>query len=420
MSEKTKPVQLEFFDSLPSLEHVVTAAGLSADFITPEMHARPFSMILVVTRRCNSRCQMCNIWQEKDSPMLSLDQYRHIFREPLPSIRALALTGGEPTLRKDLPQIWEIARAGLPRLEYGLLATSGLNVQRTLDQTEEMLQQVEKNPGKIRSFEVQVSLDGIDEMHDHVRGIEGFFQKVQRTLEGLQRLQERYPFLMPKLSSVVMPANVQQVEPIRAFARDVGMDVHFSPAVLTGTFFNNLEEAEALGFVPGSPRTAEAQEAFRKLGEEETNSLRFYYQDIVKMLDGSPRGRTCLMGFFGCLVEHTGDVYPCPIWENQSFGNLLEQSFDEVWFGEQARTARYKLRRTGCPTCSSMCYPHSVGLKEIVQERGLRLRERARRAATKVFQSGGNGNRANGESNGNGPGGASELVTESSDDVSHT
>jgi radical SAM protein with 4Fe4S-binding SPASM domain len=288
-----------------------------------------------------------------------------------------------------LPQVWEIARSGLPRLEYGLLATSGLNVQRTLDQTEDMLCQIESNPGVMRSFEVQISLDGIDEMHDHVRGIEGFFQKVQRTLEGLQRLKERYPMLLPKLSAVIMPDNVGQVEPIQQFAKEVNMSVHFSPAVLTGTFFNNLEEAEVLGFVPGAPKTAEAQEAFQKLSEEESGSLRFYYQDIVKMLDGSPRGRTCLMGFFGCLIEHTGDVYPCPIWENKSFGNLLEKSFDEVWFGEEARAARYSLRRTGCPTCTSMCYPHSVGPSEIMQEKGARLQERAKRAASKLFAANG-------------------------------
>lgn len=385
MSAPTKPVRLDFFDSLPSLSHVVTAAGLSADVISPEMHGRPFSMILVVTRRCNSRCKMCNIWQEKDSPMLSLDQYRHIFRDPLPSIRALAITGGEPTLRKDLPQVWEIARGGLPRLEYGLLATSGLNVQRTLDQTEEILQQIEADPGQIRCFEVQVSLDGVDAMHDQVRGIDGFFEKVKRTLAGLQRLQQRYPLLLPKLSSVVMPENVDQIAAIQAFAREVNMSVHFSPVVLTGTFFNNLQDAETLGFVPGAPRTVAAQEAFRQLGEEEPGSLRFYYRDVVKMLGGAPRGRTCLMGFFGCLVEHTGDVYPCPIWEQESFGNLLEESFDAVWFGDRARAARYKLRRTGCPTCSSMCYPHSVGLQEVAQEKVAHVGHKIARAAGRLF-----------------------------------
>ncbi|MFL5804309.1 MAG: radical SAM protein, partial [Roseiflexaceae bacterium] len=198
------PQRIDFFDKLPSLPSVVAAAGLAAPYISPERHGRPFSMILVVTRRCNSRCKMCFIWQEKKSPMLSLDQYRQIFREPLPSIRALALSGGEPTLRADLAEIWAIARPALPRLEYGLLATSGLNVQRTLDHVEKIMQQIERDPGRMKWFEVQVSLDGIDETHDHVRGIAGFFTRVQRTLAGLAELRQRFPLLKPKLSSVVL------------------------------------------------------------------------------------------------------------------------------------------------------------------------------------------------------------------------
>jgi len=255
--------RIDFFDTLPALPAVVTAAGIAAPYISPERHGRPFSMILVVTRRCNSRCKMCFIWQEKKSPMLSLDEYRQIFREPLPSIRALVLSGGEPTLRSDLPEIWAIAREALPRLEYGLLATSGLNVQRTLDQVQQIMQQIEDNPGRMKQFEVQVSLDGIDETHDHVRGIKGFFTRVQRTLAGLAELKQRYPLLSVKLSSVVLPDNVQDVERIHNFAREHAIPIHFSPAVLTGTYFSNLENAEEIGFVPESEKSQQAQAAFR-------------------------------------------------------------------------------------------------------------------------------------------------------------
>ncbi len=378
--------RIEFFDKLPSLPAVVTAAGIAAPYISPERHGRPFTMILVVTRRCNSRCKMCFIWQEKKSPMLSLDQYRQIFREPLPSLRALVLSGGEPTLRADLPQIWAIARTALPRLEYGLLATSGLNVQRTLDQVEQIMQQIEGDPGRIKRFEVQVSLDGIDETHDHVRGITGFFARVQRTLAGLAELRQRFPLLGVKLSTVVLPDNVQDIERIHAFAGQHDIPVHFSPAVLTGTYFSNLENAEEIGFVPESEKGRQAQEAFRKLSATENSSLRFYYDDMVRMLDGAPRSRTCLMGYFGCVVEHTGEVYPCPIWEYESFGNLLEQSLDDIWFSDRAQAARHNLRRTGCPTCTSMCYPHAVGLNEVLQEKVMHVQRKARRVAKRLLK----------------------------------
>lgn len=373
------PTRLEFFDRLPSLGAVATAASIAAPLISPQMLGRPFTMMLVVTRRCNSRCKMCNIWEEKNSPMLSLDQYRQMFSTPLPHFRSLVLTGGEPTLRRDLPQVWEIARAGMPNLEYGLLATSGLNVQRTLEHVEAIMRQIEADPGRIRAFHVQVSLDGMDEMHDHIRGISGFFGRVQRTLTGLAELKQRFPMLVYRLSSVVMPDNVDHMPRVRAFAAEGGMPVHFSPVVLSGTYYRNSQDAELLGFVPGSERSRQAQESFRQLSAEDHGSLGFYYDDVARMLGGATRGRTCLMGFFGCVVEHTGEVYPCINWEEQSFGNLLEQPFDDIWFGERAQAARYSLRRTGCPTCPSMCYPHAVGVGEVLREEAAKTRRRVRR-----------------------------------------
>lgn len=378
--------RLDFFDKLPSLGSTATAAGLAAPLISPERHGRPFTMMLVVTRRCNSRCKMCNIWQEKNSPMLSLDQYRQIFREPMPSVRALVLTGGEPTLRRDLPDIWKIARPALPQLEYGLIATSGLNPERTLEHVEAIMEEIAANPGRIKSFEVQISLDGIDAMHDQVRGIEGFFGRVKRTLAGLAELQKRYPFLVKKLSSVVMPENVEHMELVEAFAQEQNMPVHFSPVVLSGTYYRNLADTEMLGFVAGSEKSQQAQVAFRRLSVEDKSSLRFYYDDAAQMLGGAARSRTCLMGFFGCVVEHTGEVYSCINWEEESFGNLLEKSFDEIWFGEQARAARHNLRKEGCPTCPSMCYPHAVGVDEVVKEKLLSTQERVKRVANRLLK----------------------------------
>ncbi|MFL5807779.1 MAG: SPASM domain-containing protein, partial [Roseiflexaceae bacterium] len=185
---------------------------------------------------------------------------------------------------------------------------------------------------------------------------------------------------------VVLPDNIQDIERVQNFAREQGIPVHFSPAVLTGSYFNNLENAEEIGFVPESEKGRQAQVAFHKLSAEDDSALRFYYDDMARMLDGAPRSRTCLMGYFGCVVEHTGEVYPCPIWEYESFGNMLEQSFEDIWFSERAQAARHNLRRTGCPTCSSMCYPHAVGLNEVLHEKAMNVQRKARRVAGRLLK----------------------------------
>jgi len=53
----------------------------------------PYRMTLIVTRQCNSRCQMCNIWQQKDLPQLSLEQFKTIVQQnDLWFLRSVTLT----------------------------------------------------------------------------------------------------------------------------------------------------------------------------------------------------------------------------------------------------------------------------------------------------------------------------------------
>ena len=80
-----------------------------------------------------------------------------------------------------------------------------------------------------------------------------------------------------------------------------------------------------------------------------------------------------MMGFYGFILEHDGHIYPCVNCESYSFGNVVEQAFDAVWFGAQAAEARKNLRETCCPTCPSMCYTPPAGPLELAQVVGCRV-----------------------------------------------
>jgi len=366
-------MRLEFIDNLPSLRAVNIVASALSPIVTPTNLPRPFLMTAVVTRRCNSRCKMCNIWQEKNPPELSLDDYRRIFTKPYDFVRALTLTGGEPTLRSDLPEVFEVIRAGCPNVEHIELATSGLNVKRTLRFVEQMAQSIAAAPGRVRKFNVQISLDGLDDMHDDIRGIDGFFEKVEATLTGLAELNQHFPFLQRKISTVVMPQNLPQTDRLRAYAKAQQIPIHFSPIVVSGQYYANAHGSSDLIFITGNGRSSEAIEFFECLAQQSDSALKFYYADMAKMLDGAARGRRCMMGFYGFILEHDGHIYPCVNCESYSFGNVVEQPFDAVWFGAQAAEARKNLRETCCPTCPSMCYTLPAGPLELARVASQRL-----------------------------------------------
>ncbi len=369
-------MRLEIIDRLPSLRATnVTAATLSP-IVTSANVPHPFLMTVVVTRRCNSRCKMCNIWQEKDPPELTLDDYRRIFEKPWNFVRALTITGGEPTLRADLPELFEIIHAGCPNVEHVELATSGLNVKRTLRFIEQIAQSIQAQPGRIRKFNVQISLDGLDDMHDNIRGIDGFFEKVTATLDGIRELGRSFPFLHRKISTVVMPQNLPQAEQLQAYAAAHHIPIHFSPIVVSGQYYANTSGSSDLIFISGDDNSGAASGFFTRLAGADESALKFYYADIAKMLGGAKRSRRCMMGFYGFILEHDGNIYSCVNCEQYSFGNVLTQSFDEVWFGKQAQTARQNVRTTCCPSCVSMCYTLPAGPVELAQVVTQRLRNK--------------------------------------------
>jgi radical SAM protein with 4Fe4S-binding SPASM domain len=361
-------MKLTFFDRLPSYKAATTVASLLTPAVNTQRLPRPFLVTFVVTHRCNARCQMCNLWREKDSSLLSLEQIQRIFgRDDFSFVRQLVLTGGEPTLRSDLPELFEIIRAACPNLEHVELATNGLTTRRTLECVERMVESIKRSPGRINRFVVQVSLDGIGDVHDGIRGISGAYRRACETLDGLGQLEKRYPILRRRLSSVIMPQNLAHVEPLQAFARERGFPIYFSPAVVSGEYYRNLNGSADLTFISGEGRNEEAVKVFEALAAQENSGMCFYYEDVSHMLQGAERSRICMMGFYGCIIEHDGAVYPCVNFEVNSFGNLLEQSFDEVWFGPRAEAVREEVRCIGCPTCVGSCYTLPINAGEMIR-----------------------------------------------------
>jgi MoaA/NifB/PqqE/SkfB family radical SAM enzyme len=309
---------------------------------------------------------MCNIWKDKGASSLSLEQIDHIFsRNDFSFVQALALTGGEPTMRADLPQLFEILLERLPNLERVLLATNGLNTSRTLEHVHRMLETLANKPNRVFCFHAQVSLDGVGEVHDTMRGVPGSFQKVQATLSQLRALQDRFPVLRLRSGCVLVPYNLPFVESLDAFAEKEGISICYSPAILADTYFNNLDQAGELVF-NGKSRVA-ARQLFERLGQRDETNFCFYYRDVANMLQDRPRGRRCMMGFYNFVLEHDGTVYPCPTYEKTGFGNLLTDSFEDLWFGERANEVRRQVRAQYCPTCSSTCYPSPINALELAQ-----------------------------------------------------
>ena len=353
------------FPSKYNLNKIYFLSSLFSPFVERYLIPYPWKLVFVVNRRCNSRCQMCNIWKEKNSTFLSIKQIEKIFSNNRFSfIKQITFTGGEPTLRNDLVDIFEICIRSLENLETVHFTTSGLNTKRTLDQIERLAVLLPRLNPNVSSLSIQISLDGIGTTHDLIRGISGFFNKTDETLKGLINLQKIYQYLKIRIVTVVMPQNLSDLKLIIEYANNNNLEVAFSPVVFSNEFFHNIDDQERLS-LNSSHYQKQASNFFQDISNNTASSLRYYYKDIVKMLNGNIRGRRCLMGFYAFALEHDGNVYPCQFCQKNSFGNLLEQSFEEIWFKDINKNVRNQMRTECCSNCPAMCYTLPIDYFEL-------------------------------------------------------
>ncbi len=121
------------------------------------------TVILFVTSRCNAFCQTCFYHEELNQPGdMTFAQIEKVSRT-MPPITDLWLSGGEPTLRRDVPEIIDlfVEQNGVDRV---IIPTNGLIKSRVCEIVDRAL---EGNP-KIHLY-LNIALDGYGETHDQIR-----------------------------------------------------------------------------------------------------------------------------------------------------------------------------------------------------------------------------------------------------------
>ena len=146
----------------------------------------PKSLIFPVTYRCNSRCLMCSIWEKEPRQEMSLEELEAAFSDNLfRKIQNVNITGGEPTLRKDLSQVVQLIINKMPKLGKITLTSNGLNTDRVVTSSAEISEICSKSD---IDFLVGISLDGVGKVHDEIRNVPRAFERTSETILRIQEL----------------------------------------------------------------------------------------------------------------------------------------------------------------------------------------------------------------------------------------
>jgi len=318
--------------------------GAMRTFGRPRM--LPLNLTVSVTYRCNSRCRTCNVYERK-AEELSADEFARVFRSLGRAPYWYTMSGGEPFLRSDLPEICASAyAAGRPGIIN--IPTNGI----LHDRIPEMVGEIARTCGNSQII-INLSIDEIGERHDAIRGVPGNYERAMRTYEGLRSLDAGN--LTVGVHTVISVHNVERVPEIyRSVMRDLEPDSFITEIaeerVELGTMDSGVtpsfgDYAAAVDFLTARIKEQE----FRGISRI-TQSFRIRYYEMVKRYLRERRQIIpCYAGVASAQIAPDGDVWFCCI-EATPVGNLRETDYDfgTVWFGEAAVKLRQRVRKGLC------------------------------------------------------------------------
>lgn len=291
--------------------------------------AKKLNGTVIVTYRCNARCNMCSRYKRPSSPdeEISLETIKK-----LPPMYFTNITGGEPFIRTDLK---DIVRELYKKSDRIVISTNGFFTDRIIDLCKEF-----PNVG------IRISIEGLEETNNAIRGLEDGFNRGYTTLKKL--VEMRHPDV--GFGMTVQDANAKDLVPLYELSNELGME--FATASLHNSFYF----VEARNIIKDRPMVAEN---FEKLINEllKSNSPKkwfraYFNHGLINYIYGQKRLLPCDMAFDTFFIDPYGDVMPCNgTKEKEVMGNLNEQSWDELWNSEQAENVRKKVRN-----CSRNCW----------------------------------------------------------------
>jgi len=310
---------------------------------------KPRMVQFPVCDRCNAKCIMCNRWQKETKTEISIEKIREVFSNSLFSqVEDVNLHGGEPTLRKDLAEICKIIQGSCPKMKRMWISTNGFGPRRIEKRIQETLKILDFK--KLDFLEINVSIDGLEETHDKIRGVNGGFKQSIETIQILKRLEKSHPIKV-SIGTVIQPLNLYEIDEIEKFAEDLGVSVIFQPLMFDEFF--NIQDKRNLMF------SEYDKEELKRLIDRKfvkgSLTTNFYWCDFLSMTNGAKRKSPCPFDRYVFSLYPTGEVLPCSREDWIVFGNVYDEPVDRIWYGQKAEEIRQRMRKEVCPTCSSYC-----------------------------------------------------------------
>lgn len=286
-----------------------------------------------VTRRCNLRCVHCYA-QAKDVSFeneLSTQEGKKLLDDLSEfKVPVVLFSGGEPLVRKDLPELAEYA------VQKGMRAVISTNGTMITPNMARILKEIGLSY-------VGISIDGMEDINDRFRGVKNAFKSA---VNGIRNCQDAG--IKVGLRFTINKFNVDEIPSIFDMLEEIDIPrVCFYHLVYAGRGSNlvkddlsHAETRKAVDLIMDRTKLLHDQGKAKEVLTVDNHAdgpylyIRLLREDpeqakkvleLLKMNEGNSSGRG-----IGC-VSWDGEVYADQFWRHYSFGNIRNRPFSEIW-----------------------------------------------------------------------------------------
>lgn len=286
-----------------------------------------------ITRRCNLKCLHCYAHARNipfNNELTTMEGKKLIDDLAGFGVPVLLISGGEPLVRKDLPELAAYA------VEKGMRAVISTNGTLITPQMAATLK-------KIGLSYVGISLDGMEEINDRFRGVKGAFRSALKGIENCKKagIKVGLRFTINKINVGEIPDLFKLIEEYdipricfyhlvyagrgsKLVEEDLSHEESRRAVDLIMDFTKKLHDQGKPKEVLTVDNHADGPYIYMRLKKENPERAKEVLE-LLKMNDGNNSG----IGI-GC-ISWDGEVHADQFWRHYSFGNVKDRPFSEIW-----------------------------------------------------------------------------------------
>lgn len=281
-----------------------------------------------ITKKCNLKCRHCYLG-DLDGLQLDKSSLFSIADELANSpIMEITLTGGEALMVDCLPDITnKLVKAGIKINVY----TNGLLLKKYLEE-------LEKFNLPSRYISLFVSIDGLKDTHDSIRGCGTF----DRVIENLIFAKEKGYFITT--NTVLNNQNYTDIPVLFMQLHEMGINkIQISNIIEKGRASQmRLNDSQHKEFLAALTKVVSETKSidsllYADMPDDECNSKVYLISNNGKEFIQTEAWK-CSAGLGKATIDANGDVFCCPFINNSKIGNVTKDSLKDIW----SRDDRFK------------------------------------------------------------------------------